>query len=169
MAKSRTPNEKRKDGEPVVEAICRNRRAAFDYELSDTVECGIVLVGTEVKTLREKQASLEDAYAHVDDNNEVWLIGCEIPQYPFGNRQNHEPKRERKLLLKKREIAKFAARATIRGLTLIPTKLYFKDGRAKVELAVAKGKQVHDKRESVRDAESKRELARELRQRRRQD
>jgi SsrA-binding protein len=142
--------------------ICRNRRAAFNYTLMDAVECGVVLVGTEVKSLREGHANLEDSYAHLD-NGELWLLGCEIPEYKMGNRLNHKPKRERKLLLHKREIDKFAGKATVKGFTLIPTKIYFKNGKVKVEIAVAQGKQSHDKRQNVKANEAKRDIARAMR------
>ena len=158
---------KNRDGEPVIRPICRNRRATFDYDVLDTIECGVVLVGTEVKTLRDGHASLDDSYASVDNNGELWLLGCEIPEYPFGNRLNHKPKRERKLLLRRREIVKFAEKADQRGFTLVPTRLYFKGGLVKVEVAVGKGKQAHDKRQATKDAEAKREIAREMSQRRR--
>lgn len=146
--------------------ICRNRRALHEYEVTDAVECGIVLVGTEVKSLRDGHANLEDSYARVDDG-EVWLIGAEIPEYLYGNRLNHKPKRPRKLLLHKREIAKFAGKAGEKGLTLVPLRMYFKDGKAKVELAVGKGKQAHDKRESMKKADAKRDIDRALASRRR--
>jgi SsrA-binding protein len=146
--------------------ICRNRRATHDYVVLDRIECGIVLVGTEVKSLREGFGNLEDAYARIDDG-EVWLIGAEIPEYLFGNRLNHKPKRPRKLLLHRREIAKFAGKASEKGLTLVPLRMYFKDGKAKVELAVAKGKQTHDKRESLKKSDAKREMDRVLASRRR--
>jgi SsrA-binding protein len=145
--------------------ICRNRRALHDYEVLDRVECGIVLVGTEVKSLRDGHGNLEDAYARIDDG-EVWLIGAEIPEYLYGNRLNHKPKRPRKLLLHRREIAKFAGKASERGLTLVPLRMYFKEGRAKVELAIAKGKQTHDKRDSLKKADAKREMDRALASRR---
>lgn len=145
--------------------ICRNRRALHEYEVSDAIECGIVLVGTEVKSLRDGHANLEDAYARIDDD-EVWLIGAEIPEYLYGNRLNHKPKRSRKLLLHKREIAKFAGKAGERGLTLVPLRMYFKDGKAKVELAVGRGKQAHDKRESMKKADAKRDIDRALAARR---
>src|SRR5438105_8088847 len=125
----------KKDDDDGVVTVCRNRRAAHDYQILDTVECGVVLVGTEVKSLRDGHATLDDAYAKVE-KGEVWLIGCEIPEYWAGNRLNHKPKRPRKLLLHRREIEKFAGRASERGLTLVPLRLYFKDGRAKVEIAV---------------------------------
>lgn len=156
-----------KKGEPEGQTtVCRNRRATHDYAIDDTIECGLVLVGTEVKSLRDGHASLDDAYARIDDG-EVWLIGAEIPEYLFGNRLNHKPKRPRKLLLHRREIAKFAEKADVKGFTLVPLRLYFKDGRAKLELAVGKGKQTHDKRESLRKSDAKREIDRALAAKRR--
>ncbi|MBY0514359.1 MAG: SsrA-binding protein SmpB [Gemmataceae bacterium] len=145
--------------------ICRNRRATHDYEIVDRIECGVVLVGTEVKSLRAGYGNLEDAYARIDDG-EVWLIGAEIPEYEFGNRLNHKPKRPRKLLLHRREIAKFAEKADVKGFTLVPLRMYFKAGKAKVELAVGKGKQAHDKRESLKKADAKREIDRAMSARR---
>jgi len=145
--------------------ICRNRRATHDYEILDRLECGIVLVGTEVKSLRAGHASLEDAYARVDDG-EVWLLGAEIPEYEYGNRLNHKPKRPRKLLLHRREIDRFAGKASEKGLTLVPLRMYFREGKAKVELAVARGKRAHDKRESLKQAEAKRQIDRALAARR---
>jgi len=159
MAKG-TQKDKNKSDDGTVN-ICRNRRAAHDYEILDRIECGLVLVGTEVKSLRAGYGNLEDSYARVD-NNEVWLIGAEIPEYEFGNRLNHKPKRARKLLLHKREIERFAGKATEKGLTLVPLQMYFKMGVAKVELAVAKGKQTHDKRESIKKADAKRQIDRAL-------
>lgn len=141
--------------------ICRNRRALHDYDIIDKIECGLVLVGTEVKSLRDGYGNLEDAYARIDDG-EVWLIGAEIPEYVFGNRLNHKPKRARKLLLHKREIARFAEKADQKGFTLVPLRMYFKGGKAKVELAVGKGKQSHDKRESMKKADAKREIDRAM-------
>jgi SsrA-binding protein len=149
-----------------TQAICRNRRALHDYEVLDKLECGIVLTGTEVKSLRHGQSSLEDAYAKLE-NGEVWLIGGEIPEYVMANRFNHKPKRPRKLLLHRREIARFADKAEQKGYTLVPLRMYFKDGRAKVELAVARGKQQHDKRESQKQAEAQREIRRVMADRRR--
>ncbi|MDB5310873.1 MAG: SsrA-binding protein SmpB [Gemmataceae bacterium] len=141
--------------------ICRNRRATHDYEILDRIECGMVLVGTEVKSLRDGHASLDDAYARID-GDEVWLVGAEIPEYPFGNRLNHKPKRTRKLLLHRREIDKFAGKAAQRGFTLIPLQMYFKGGVAKIEIAVGKGKQAHDKRESLKKADARREIDRAM-------
>lgn len=153
--------DKKDDG---VRMVTRNRKAAHEYELSDRLECGVVLVGTEVKSLRDGHCSLDGSYAKIEDD-ELWLIGCEIPEYAMGNRLNHTPKRDRKLLLHRREIAKFAGKAAERGFTLVPTSVYFKDGRAKVEIAVGKGKQAHDKRQSLKKAEAKRDMARAVRSR----
>ena len=144
--------------------VCRNRRAFHEYEVHDRLECGLVLTGTEVKSLRDGHASIEEAYGKID-GGEVWLIGSDIPEYAMGNRLNHKPKRPRKLLLHKGEIAKFAGKASERGYTLVPLRLYFKNGRAKVELAVARGKKLHDKREDQRKAEAKREIGRAMRKR----
>ncbi|MBI1832102.1 MAG: SsrA-binding protein SmpB [Planctomycetes bacterium] len=148
-----------------IQNVCRNKRAFHEYEVFDALECGIVLTGTEVKSLREHAASLDDAYAKID-GGEVWLIGSEIPEYTMGNRLNHKPKRPRKLLLHKREIAKFAGKASERGFTLVPLRLYFKEGRAKLELAIGRGKQTHDKRESQKKAEAQKEIRRAMSQKR---
>ena len=158
-----------KKGDPhdpqAEDTICHNRRARHDYTILDSLECGIVLVGTEVKSLRDRHASLEDAFARIE-SDEVFLYGCEIPEYSAGNRMNHEPKRTRKLLLRRREIVKFAEKASGKGFTLIPLRLYFRGGRAKVELAVGQGKQTYDKRQSLKKAEAKREMDRAASQRR---
>lgn len=145
----------------VVQDICRNRRASFEYEILDRLECGLVLTGTEVKSLRAGQSSLEDAYAKIE-SDEVWLIGSDIPEYAMGNRMNHKPKRPRKLLLHRREIARFAGKASQKGLTMVPLRLYFKNGRAKVELAVCKGKQMHDKRQDLKKKDADREIRRAM-------
>jgi SsrA-binding protein len=158
--------DKKKDEPDGIRVICRNKRATHDYEVSDRLECGLVLTGTEVKSLRDGHASLEDAYAKLD-GGEVWLIGSDIPEYAMGNRMNHKPKRPRKLLLHRREIEKFAAKADQRGFTLVPMRLYFKEGRAKVELAVARGKALHDKREAKKKSEAQREIRRAMTDRRR--
>jgi SsrA-binding protein len=155
--------QKKDEGEG-IKVICRNKRAFHEYAISDSLECGIVLTGTEVKSLREGSASLEDAYAKVEDG-EVWLIGSDIPEYSMGNRMNHKPKRPRKLLLHRREIAKFAGKASERGYTLVPLKMYFKQGRAKLELAVARGKQLHDKRQAQKKTEAQREIRRAMSER----
>jgi SsrA-binding protein len=149
---------------PEIQVVCRNRRATHDYEVFDTIECGLVLTGTEVKSLRERQAGLEDAYAKIDDR-EIWLIGSEIPEYSMGNRMNHKPKRPRKLLLHRREIEKFAGKATQKGFTLVPLQIYFKGPRAKVLLAVCRGKQAHDKRQAMKKADAQREIRRAMSER----
>ena len=156
--------KKKGDAEEGIKIIARNKRAFHEYNIFDTIECGIVLTGTEVKSLRDGIAGLEDAYAKITDG-EVWLMGSDIPEYAMGNRLNHKPKRPRKLLLHRREIAKFAGKASERGYTLIPLKLYFKGGRAKVELAVARGKQFHDKRQDQKKAEAQREIRRAMKER----
>jgi len=158
--------KKNDDKDAGIKSICHNRRAAHEYAILDTIECGIVLTGTEVKSLRSGAANLEDAYAKVEEG-EVWLIGSDIPEYAMGNRMNHKPKRRRKLLLHRREIIKFADKASQRGFTLVPLRMYFKHGLAKVELAVARGKQSHDKRESLKKADAQREIRRALSDRRR--
>jgi len=162
---ARQHNQKKADDEN-IQPITRNKRAFHEYEILDTLECGIVLTGTEVKSLRERSCSLEDAYAKIEDG-EVWLIGSDIPEYSMANRLNHKPKRKRKLLLHRREIGKFAGKASQRGFTLVPLRMYFKDGRAKVELAVAKGKHLHDKREAARKADAQRDIQRAMNSRRR--
>ena len=154
-----------KQSEDDVKVVTRNRRAFHEYEVLDRMECGIVLVGTEVKSLRDGHASLEDAYAKLEDG-EVWLIGSDIPEYAMGNRMNHKPKRPRKLLLHKREIAKFAGKASQRGFTLVPLRIYFKEGRAKVEVAVAKGKQSHDKREAAKKSQAQKDIRQAMNRRR---
>jgi SsrA-binding protein len=157
---------KKENDDDNVKIVCRNKRASHDYELTDRLECGLVLQGTEVKSLRAGSASLEEAYARIDDG-ELWLIGSDIPEYAEGNRFNHKPKRPRKLLLHKREIEKFAGKATQRGFTLIPLRLYFKNGLAKVEIAVGKGKQQHDKRQAAKKADAQQEIRRAMTRRER--
>jgi SsrA-binding protein len=157
---------KQQPDEEGIKVISRNKRAFHDYTILDRLECGLVLKGTEVKSLRDGQASLEEAYAKLEDG-ELWLLGCDIPEYTMGNRLNHKPKRPRKLLLHRREIEKFAGKATQRGFTLVPLRLYFKHGRAKVELAVARGKQLHDKRQDLKEADAKRDIRRAMTERNR--
>lgn len=128
----------------------------------DTLECGIVLVGSEVKSLRTGQLSLEEAYARLKDD-EVWLIGCDIPEYVQANRLNHIPKRPRKLLMHRREIKKFAKQAKEKGLTLIPLKMYFDGGRAKVLIGLCKGRKLHDKREQLKKQSAQRDIQRATR------
>ncbi len=143
--------------------IARNRRARYEFEILETIEAGIVLQGTEVKSLRDGQASLNEAYARTRAG-EVWLIGCHIPEYHAGSFANHLPTRPRKLLLSRKEIDKLETRVTQKGQTLVPLSIYFNErGIAKVEIAVAKGKKLHDKRQATKDREVKRDLERRAR------
>lgn len=141
--------------------IAQNRKARHDYFIEDTFEAGLVLVGTEVKSLRAGRASLIDGYAIISDG-EVWLQGVHIPEYTEGTWTNHEPRRHRKLLLHKREIAKLIGKTKEGGLTLVPLQLYFSDGRAKVELALARGKRAYDKRQTLAKRDADREITRAL-------
>jgi SsrA-binding protein len=145
--------------------IVDNRRARHDFHLSDRVEAGVVLSGTEVKALREGKATLQQAYAEVRDG-EAWLVGLHIPEYVQANRANHEPDRPRKLLLHRREIDRLYGQVREKGFTLVPTRLYFKDGRVKAEIALARGKELRDKRRSIADRDAKRQMDRELKARR---
>jgi SsrA-binding protein len=145
--------------------VAENRRARFDYFIEDKFEAGIELTGTEVKSLRSGEGSIAESYATVE-GDEVWLINSHIPEYSHGNRLNHQPRRQRKLLLRAREIAKLNGAITRQGLTLVPLSIYFNGrGRAKIELALARGKKVHDKRETVKERDWKREQQRLLRSR----
>jgi SsrA-binding protein len=139
--------------------VAQNKRARYDYHIEDTWEAGMVLQGTEVKSLRAGRASLVDGYAMVRDG-EVWLMGVHIPEYTEGTWTNHEPRRARKLLLHRREIGRLVDKTQEHGLTLIPLSLYFKDGKAKVEIAVGRGKRAHDKRQAIAKREAKREIER---------
>jgi SsrA-binding protein len=145
--------------------IADNRRARHDYHLLDRVEAGLALTGTEVKSLREGKTSLQRAYAEVNEN-EAWLVGMHIPEYLQGNRANHDPDRPRKLLLHRREIDRLYGQVREKGVTLVPTRMYFKDGRVKVEIALARGKELHDKRRDLADRDAKRQMERELGRRR---
>jgi SsrA-binding protein len=161
MAKTK----KKTTDSPNERVVTENRKARHNYLVLETLECGLALVGSEVKSLREGRISLEEAYGRVKAD-EVWLVGCDIPEYVDANRFNHRPKRPRKLLLHRREIKRFAGRALEKGLTLVPLKIYFKRGIAKVLLGLCRGKQAHDKRESLKKAEAKREIARQMVRRR---
>jgi SsrA-binding protein len=157
--------KKKTNDDPNERVISENRKARHNYLVLETLECGLALVGSEVKSLRGGRISLEEAYGRVK-GDEAWLMGCDIPEYVDANQFNHRPKRPRKLLLHRREIKHFAARAFEKGLTLVPLKLYFKGGRAKVLMGLCRGKQVHDKRQSMKKAEVKREIARQMARRR---
>ena len=139
--------------------IAQNKKARHDYSISDVIECGLVLTGTEVKSLRAGRASLIDGFAMVNDG-ELWLMGVHIPEYTEGTWTNHTPRRDRKLLVHKNELNKLIGKLKDSGTTLVPLQLYFKDGRAKVEIAVAKGKKAHDKREAIKEREADREVSR---------
>jgi SsrA-binding protein len=141
--------------------IAVNRKARHDYAIEETYECGIVLSGTEVKSLRAGRANLTDGYAVVRDG-EVWLHGVHIPEYEQGTWTNHEPRRGRKLLLHRAQIAKINGKLSNTGLTLVPLSMYFSDGYAKIELAVAKGRKSYDKRQAIAEREAKRETARAM-------
>jgi SsrA-binding protein len=145
--------------------VAENRRARFDYFIEDTYEAGIALSGTEVKSLRGGQGSIAESYAEVH-GGEAWLVNANIPEFSHGNRFNHEPKRPRKLLLHEREIEKMLGAVERKGMTLVPLSVYFNSrGRAKIELALARGKQTHDKRQSIKDRDWKRDKARLMRDR----
>ena len=145
--------------------IARNRHARHEYHIEDVFEAGLVLTGTEVKSLRAGRASLADGFAQISDH-EVWLHNVHIPEYTHGTWTNHEPRRTRKLLMHRKEIDKLGAETAERGLTLVPLSLYFKDGKAKVELALARGKRSYDKRHDLARRDAAREVDRALRRRR---
>jgi SsrA-binding protein len=155
------PPDKEHDNERL---IGQNRKARHEFDVLETLECGIVLVGSEVKSLRTGRLSLDEAYARVKDD-EVWLLGCDIPEYVQANRFNHPPRRPRKLLLHRREIKRFAQRAYEKGLTLVPLRMYFKEGRAKVLLGLCKGRKLHDKRDKLKKDQARRDIARAQRNR----
>jgi SsrA-binding protein len=156
------PKEVKAEPRPIAE----NRRARHEYDILDTLECGMQLVGSEVKTLRTGKITLDDAYGRLK-GDELWLLGCEIPEYPQATMWNHEPKRPRKLLLRKPELRKFAAKATEKGLTLVPLKLYFSPrGFAKVLMAIAKGRKLHDKRSVLKQKDVKRDIQRAMKSKR---
>ena len=157
-------NQVRK-ADPNNKTVAENRKARFSYEVLDTIEAGLVLTGTEVKSLRGGHANIQEAYASLE-GGEIWLINSYLPEYLQANRFNHEPRRRRKLLLSKREINRLRAGINREGMTLVPLKIYFNDrGRAKLELALAKGKKLHDKRETEKQRDWNREKGRLLRDR----
>jgi SsrA-binding protein len=144
--------------------IADNRKARHEYHFVERVEAGLALVGTEVKSLREGQADIQRAYGELRDG-EVWLVGAHIAEYGHGNLANHDPDRDRKLLLKRREIDSLAGKVNEKGLTLVPTRMYWKGGKAKVELALARGKQARDKRRDIAKRDAEREMERALKAR----
>lgn len=155
--KKKTTNKAGADGQ----VVASNRKARHDYTILDTYECGIVLLGTEIKSLREGKASLVDAFATIDDG-EVWLRNLHVPEYTMGTWTNHSPKRTRKLLLNRREIDTLMGKVRDGNKTLVPLKLYFKGGRLKVELGLAQGKQDYDKRQDIKRRTEEREVTREM-------
>lgn len=148
----------KKEGREGVKIVAQNRAASYNYHLLDKLEAGLVLVGTEVKTLREGKATLREAYADIR-GGEAWLVNCHIPEYQPGGPRNHDPLRARKLLLNRREIDRLVIQTQQKGMTVVPLKIYFRDGIAKCELALAKGKKFHDRREAERQKEAKREAS----------
>ena len=164
---SRKKKDKKENPDPNKgeRPISENRRARHKYEILEQVECGMVLRGSEVKSMREGKVSIQEAYGRVK-KNELWLLGCDIPEFRQATIWNHEPRRPRKLLVHTRQLQKLTARATEKGLTLVPLKLYFNDrGIAKLLLGVCKGKKTHDKRESIKKADSDRRIERNMRRR----
>ena len=150
--------KKEKSGEnPNSKTVCRNRKARHLYDILDELECGLVLKGSEVKSIRDGKMSIDEAYARMQDG-ELWLINADIAEYPQASVMNHEPKRNRKLLLKKRELVKFAESAKQQGLTMVPLAVYFSRGIVKVKIALAKGRKLHDKREKLRKESDKRDI-----------
>jgi SsrA-binding protein len=143
--------------------IATNRQASFRYHLLEKFEAGLQLQGSEVKSLRDGKVQLKDSYASVNEG-EVWLHNAHIAPYPAASRENHEPERARKLLLHRREIERLIGKTAERGLTLVPTRLYFKGRNAKIEIALARGKEMHDKRRDLRDKDQRREIERALRE-----
>ncbi len=142
-----------------IKIVCQNKKARHDFEIVETVEAGMVLQGTEVKSLREGRANLKDSYAKIK-GEEIWLYDLHISPYPHASYNNHEPERTRKLLLHKREIRRLMGKTQEKGLTLVPLKIYFRKGKAKVELALARGKKAYDKRERIKKKEEAREMDR---------
>jgi SsrA-binding protein len=148
----------------VEKVVATNRRARHEYEILETFEAGLALQGTEVKSLRAGQVSFKDSYATIQ-NTEAWLVGCHISPYSQGGYANHDPERRRKLLLHRREINRLQGKTAERGLTIVPLRVYFKGGRAKLEVGLARGKKLHDKRVALRERETRREMDREIRAR----
>jgi SsrA-binding protein len=171
MAKSKSdkpakPAKTTKPAKAEGKLISENRKARHEFEILETLECGIMLAGSEVKSLRDGKLSLDEAYARVKDGD-LWLLGADIPEYPQATIFNHKPKRPRKLLVHKIEFRKFGQRAKEKGLTLVPLKFYFNErGVAKVLLGLGRGKKLHDKRETLKKADAKRDIARAIRRER---
>lgn len=154
---ARQKKKKAPPQDPNSKHVCKNRKARFNYEILEDLECGVALMGSEVKSIRNGKVSLEESYARVR-NGELWLLGATINEYPQANLMNHEPTRPRKLLLHKRELQKFAERAEQQGFTLVPLDVYFKNGRIKVRVGLAKGRKTHDKREKLKTDSARSEI-----------
>lgn len=157
-----TAGEKAKAASDAHKTVARNKKASHDYFLEDRYEAGLALTGTEVKALRMGRASLTEAWIEIDRHGEAWLQGAHIPEYAQGTWNNHAPRRKRKLLLHRSELERLANRVQAKGYTVVPLELYFLGGRAKLEIALARGKQDWDKRQSLREAQDKREAARAM-------
>ena len=156
MAKKKSKPDKSKD-DPNFKMVCRNRKARHEYDIMDELECGVALTGSEVKSIRAGKISIDEGFARIQDG-ELWLVGCDIAEYPQATVMNHEPKRRRKLLIHKRELSKFAEQADQKGLTLVPLAVYFSKGRVKVNVALARGRKTFDKREKLKQRSDKREM-----------
>jgi len=143
------------------DTVAVNRKARHEYTIEDTLEAGLVLTGTEIKSVRAGKANLSDAYARIE-RGEAWLVGANIAPWEGGNRNNHEPKRDRKLLLHRVQIDQLVGKTRAKGLTLVPLRMYISRGRAKIELGVARGKQLHDRRRDIADRDARRDLERQL-------
>jgi len=154
MAKKKT--DKKKD-DPNFRTVCRNRKARHRFEILEELDCGVALKGSEVKSIRNGKVSIDEAYARLRDG-ELWLIGCDIAEYPQATVMNHEPRRPRKLLLRKSELRKFAESADQQGLTLVPMSVYFTRGLVKVKVAIARGRKLHDKRDKLKQKSDRREM-----------
>jgi SsrA-binding protein len=164
MSKKGRKRKGASDVDPNERTVVENRKARHKYAVLETLECGVALLGSEVKSLRQGKISLDEAFGRVK-NGEVWLMGCDIQEYTFANRLNHAPKRPRKLLLHRMEIRKFADQAFEKGLTLIPLKVYFKRGNAKVLMGICRGRKLFDKREKLKKDTVRREIDRVMRRR----
>ncbi len=151
-------------GDPQSRTVCRNRRARHEYEISDEVDCGIVLTGSEVKSIRNNQISIEEAYAKIE-NGELWLLNADIAIYPQANVMNHEPRRKRKLLLKRRELEKLRQALVQQGYTIVPLEVFFRRGLVKVRIALGRGRKQHDKRQAIKKREAGRAIRDSLKQR----
>ncbi len=163
MAKHKAASEKPKKGsDPNQKVIAENRKVRHRFNVLETLECGIVLVGSEVKSLRQGKLSLDESYGRMRDG-ELWLVNSNIQEYLQANRMNHVPTRPRKLLVHRRELSKFAGQAKEKGLTMVPLKMYFTAGRAKVLIGLCRGKKLHDKRETLKKADSQRQIQRAMR------